>query len=317
MHMRKTLWLLIFMGMYAHAQNIENKETLKKCRKEFNKKHCLSDEDKDNVPFYLDKCPMEKGPIENDGCPWPDTDKDGILDKDDACPTVEGPAENNGCPWQDTDGDGILDKDDNCPTIPGPAHSNGCRVISCTLGSETVNIRMEKFKMDVKNIEEIYNLINKKVLDDLVQKIPKKDFVGRKAFFNIQYIDKKSYIDIDTPDDGMSPGYNFLITRFWNKNVLEYARNKYGKDIYLSTAIIPENIDVYRKMIGNKNFDYLMKYYDSVSYKIKLKGKQTSTLEFPIDVFLDFITPYKIKVSHHQNSVIYEYQNKKWKQLKN
>jgi Ca-activated chloride channel family protein len=66
------------------------------------------------------------GPVENNGCPFPDTDGDGIIDKDDACPTVAGPAENNGCPWPDTDGDGILDKDDACPTVPGLPEYNGC-----------------------------------------------------------------------------------------------------------------------------------------------------------------------------------------------
>ncbi len=315
--MRKILLLLIFVGIYSHAQSIENKETLRKCRKEFNKKHCLSDEDKDNIPLYLDKCPIEAGPIENNGCPWQDTDKDGIIDKDDNCPTVEGPIENNGCPWEDTDGDGILDKDDACPTVPGPAHANGCHVIVCSFGNDDVNIRMEKIKMNVKNIEGIYNMINKRVLDDLVQTISKKDLAGRKAFFHIQYIDKKSYIDIDTPDEGISPGYNFLIIRFWNKNVLEYARTKYGMDIYLSTSIIPESINAYRKIIGNKNFDYLIKYYDPESYKIKIKGKQASTTEFPINILLDFITPYKIKASYNQNSVIYEYKNKKWELQRN
>ena len=66
------------------------------------------------------------GPVENNGCPWPDTDGDGVIDKDDACPTVAGPAENNGCPWPDTDGDGILDKDDACPTVPCLPEYNGC-----------------------------------------------------------------------------------------------------------------------------------------------------------------------------------------------
>ena len=55
-----------------------------------------------------------------------DRDKDGVLDKDDLCPEVPGPVENNGCPWPDTDGDGILDKDDACPEVPGLAEFNGC-----------------------------------------------------------------------------------------------------------------------------------------------------------------------------------------------
>jgi Ca-activated chloride channel family protein len=84
------------------------------------------DTDGDGVPDKEDQCKEAAGPIENNGCPFPDTDGDGIIDKDDACPTVAGPAENNGCPWPDTDGDGILDKDDACPTVPGLPEYNGC-----------------------------------------------------------------------------------------------------------------------------------------------------------------------------------------------
>ena len=55
-----------------------------------------------------------------------DKDKDGVLDKDDACPEIPGPIENQGCPWPDTDGDGVLDKDDACPEVPGLPEYNGC-----------------------------------------------------------------------------------------------------------------------------------------------------------------------------------------------
>nr|WP_184162177.1 VWA domain-containing protein [Chryseobacterium shigense] len=84
------------------------------------------DKDQDGVPNKTDQCPEIAGPVENNGCPWPETDGDGVIDKDDACPTVAGPPENNGCPWPDTDGDGILDKDDACPTVPGMPEYNGC-----------------------------------------------------------------------------------------------------------------------------------------------------------------------------------------------
>lgn len=111
------------------------------------------DRDKDGVLDKDDLCPDVPGPVENNGCPWPDTDGDGVLDKDDACPEVPGlvalngcpdtdgdgiadhldacpqvagPAENNGCPWPDTDGDGVLDKDDACPTVAGPVENRGC-----------------------------------------------------------------------------------------------------------------------------------------------------------------------------------------------
>ncbi|MCS4301897.1 hypothetical protein M2372_001337 [Chryseobacterium sp. BIGb0232] len=313
--MNKFTFLLIFTGACIYAQNTEDQEAIKRCRKEFNKKICLADEDKDNVPFYLDQCPKESGPAENKGCPWPDTDKDGLIDKDDACPNVAGPVENKGCPWEDTDGDGVLDKDDNCPTVPGPAHSNGCPVISCTFGYEP-QIHMEKFDMDIQNIEKIYNLINKKILDNIVETFPKRDLASRKAFFIIQYIDNKSYIDNNTPDDGTSPGYNLLITKFWNQNVLEYARKKYGKDIYLSKMLSPYNPDIYRKMIGDRSFSYMMKYYDSKTNKVLITGKQKSTFEIPINILVDFITPHKIKVINYLNNSIYEYKNNSWSVVK-
>ena len=311
--MKKILLLLSFAAVYLQAQEIEDKETFKKCRKEFNKKICLSDEDNDGILLYLDQCPNQAGPMENHGCPWPDTDKDGVPDKDDFCPTIMGPTENHGCPWPDTDGDGILDKDDACPTVPGPAYNNGCYVISCTFGHEP-QILMEKFNTDVQNIEDIYNLINKKALDDVMQRIPKKELAHRNAFIYIKYMQTDSYIDKDTPDDGLSPGFNFLMVRFWNKNVLEYARMKYRRPIVFSTSMPPERLDTYRKVIGNKTFDYMMKYYDSTYGKVKISAKPKSSLGFPIGIFVQFITPHKIKVIHEQDNFIYEYKDNKWKQ---
>ena len=84
------------------------------------------DLDGDGVLDKNDECPEIAGPVENKGCPWPDTDNDSVLDKDDKCPTVAGPVENNGCPWKDTDGDTVVDKDDKCPTVAGPVENNGC-----------------------------------------------------------------------------------------------------------------------------------------------------------------------------------------------
>ncbi|SDQ21749.1 OmpA family protein [Flagellimonas zhangzhouensis] len=86
----------------------------------------LKDKDNDGIVNKEDACPDIPGPVENQGCPWPDTDKDGVLDKDDACPDISGPKENKGCPWPDTDNDGILDKDDHCPSEAGLPKFNGC-----------------------------------------------------------------------------------------------------------------------------------------------------------------------------------------------
>ncbi len=53
-----------------------------------------------------------------------DSDGDGVEDREDRCPLEPGPAELDGCP--DTDGDGIPDIEDDCPDEPGPALKNGC-----------------------------------------------------------------------------------------------------------------------------------------------------------------------------------------------
>lgn len=57
------------------------------------------DSDQDGTPDYKDKCPFEKGLINNDGCPFiGDRDKDGISDRDDKCPDVKGLEKYKGCP---------------------------------------------------------------------------------------------------------------------------------------------------------------------------------------------------------------------------
>jgi len=84
----------------------------------------IKDRDHDKISDKLDKCPTIAGPVENEGCPWPDTDKDGIPDKDDGCPTLPGPASSKGCP--DSDGDGVADSEDLCPDVPGSIALKGC-----------------------------------------------------------------------------------------------------------------------------------------------------------------------------------------------
>ena len=61
------------------------------------------DTDEDGVPDPKDKCPdTPKGcPVDADGCPL-DSDGDGVIDCEDKCPTEKGPASNDGCPdWAD------------------------------------------------------------------------------------------------------------------------------------------------------------------------------------------------------------------------
>ena len=79
------------------------------------------DSDGDGIPDSADKCPLEKGPLENDGCPDKDSDGDGLVDRLDKCPNEAGPKENQGCPDVDSDKDGVVDRLDKCPDVPGPA----------------------------------------------------------------------------------------------------------------------------------------------------------------------------------------------------
>lgn len=90
----------------------------------------ILDTDGDGIPDDIDRCPLDPedfdGFEDDDGCPDPDNDQDGVLDVNDECPLVPGPASNRGCPVLDTDGDGILDDVDACPDEPGLPELNGC-----------------------------------------------------------------------------------------------------------------------------------------------------------------------------------------------
>ena len=84
------------------------------------------DRDQDGVLDSLDKCPDEKGTLQYDGCPAPDSDNDGLTDDIDKCPTVAGPVYLKGCPPEDKDGDKINDDEDKCPEQAGVARFDGC-----------------------------------------------------------------------------------------------------------------------------------------------------------------------------------------------
>lgn len=80
------------------------------------------DSDGDGIRDKDDPCPQVAGPVDNQGCPYPDDDNDGVINSQDQCPQVAGTL--NGCP--DSDGDGIADKDDACPQVAGISRFNGC-----------------------------------------------------------------------------------------------------------------------------------------------------------------------------------------------
>jgi outer membrane protein OmpA-like peptidoglycan-associated protein len=84
------------------------------------------DRDNDGVSDLVDKCPDEPGPRELDGCPDRDSDGDGVVDRLDKCPNEPGLKELDGCPDRDRDGDEIVDRLDKCPDQPGPKETGGC-----------------------------------------------------------------------------------------------------------------------------------------------------------------------------------------------
>lgn len=87
-----------------------------------------ADSDGDGIPDRKDECPLDFGPADNDGCPYPDRDGDGVVDTEDKCPDAAGTA--NGCP--DSDGDGVPDIEDKCPEQAGA--DGGCPEVVDTDG---------------------------------------------------------------------------------------------------------------------------------------------------------------------------------------
>lgn len=127
------------------------------------------DTDGDSVTDNEDLCIDTPGEVKNNGCPWPDVDNDSIIDKKDDCPEVAGPAENNGCPWPDADGDGVFDKDDQCPETKGMVGNNGCPEVTETvqkeLNSFAKTILFDPDKFDIKKeseavMKEIVKILN-------------------------------------------------------------------------------------------------------------------------------------------------------------
>ncbi|MPS66015.1 MAG: hypothetical protein DI622_05780 [Chryseobacterium sp.] len=244
--MKKFPLFLLFLFLNLHSQQIIHKEEFKKCRKEFSKKICLSDNDKDSILFYLDKCPKENGPLENSGCPFPDTDVDGIIDKDDACPREKGEIYNNGCPWPDTDGDGILDKDDACPTLPGVAEENGCpKRGDCKEYFEKENRELIAFKE--KNLNEKQKFISlRKIIFNNVSKV----FLASKNIYVSIYVDTFVNDNYTVQCSSRSTLYHdkklFLDQLFWSEDTFKYIAKNYNKNIF-------PTIGMHASKIINKN----------------------------------------------------------------
>uniref|UniRef100_UPI001CCF63C4 immunoglobulin-like domain-containing protein n=1 Tax=Hyalangium gracile TaxID=394092 RepID=UPI001CCF63C4 len=86
------------------------------------------DTDADGIDDVADVCPAEPGLAVLRGCPARDADFDGVMDGEDACPSESGTPEMLGCPGMDMDQDTVQDYVDNCPDVPGPVDNQGCPI---------------------------------------------------------------------------------------------------------------------------------------------------------------------------------------------
>lgn len=307
---------MFLFSIRFQAQEIDKDLALKKCRKEFNKKTCLSDEDGDEILFYLDECPKDKGFVENKGCPLSDQDKDGVIDTDDACPTVAGPAENNGCPWPDMDGDGILDKDDACPTVAGLEEFNGCPRPywrDCKAEERKDSLEMIRLGAEYKDIDKIYDKLSRKILEP----------INKYNLKNIRlHIDLIDWGPMDIVGDGCAPDWrynklNYLTTKFWNKPTLEYFYNRKNINwISFSTKIPKAVFPDLKEFLDPSLYDYLLKHSKKDETRINIL-KDSNKQNIFVIVKIRFENPYKLNISITDSNrfnidTAYEYNGKTW-----
>lgn len=332
--MKKYSVLLLFLSSILQAQEITNQQEFKKCKKEYSKKICLSDEDKDGILFYADKCPKESGHEENGGCPWPDTDGDGTIDKDDACPNVKGDAGNNGCPWPDTDGDGILDKDDACPTVPGArsddARSNGCPDNNCEKYLEKQKVIFEEFKVKHNAEEERFTQLRNIIFNG----IPKKFLPGNNIIVSI-HVDTFINDHITNCASRSSLGHDkrlFLDQLFWNEKTFKYLGKKLKKNIFPTAEfgkypMVRPMLDSYQSDgyygfmenfskapgINGSSENQLIYYYPGSSQKPEYKRFESLTIRV---LFNEYESKNRATVefvkNHDFQSFTYEYNQGKW-----
>ena len=115
------------------------------------------DTDEDGVMDKLDQCPnTPKGcPVDAVGCPL-DSDGDGVIDCEDKCPTEKGPASNNGCPdWAEVEVSALLfDFDKSDLRAEGKAELdklasqlNASKEYDIVVGGHTDNVGTEDYNM--------------------------------------------------------------------------------------------------------------------------------------------------------------------------
>ncbi len=115
------------------------------------------DTDEDGVPDKIDQCPnTPKGcPVDAVGCPL-DSDGDGVIDCEDKCPTEKGPASNNGCPdWAEISVSALLfdfDKSDLRPEGEAEldklaSQLNASKEYDIVIGGHTDSVGTEEYNM--------------------------------------------------------------------------------------------------------------------------------------------------------------------------
>ena len=105
------------------------------------------DSDRDGLPDYKDKCPLESGEVENEGCPqsekefdWADDDGDGVVNQFDKEPNTPSDARvyGNGVAV-DSDYDDVPDYIDECPFKSGSVENKGCPKIEGAIQDNNVD----------------------------------------------------------------------------------------------------------------------------------------------------------------------------------
>ncbi len=217
----------------------------------------------------------------------------------------------------DSDSDGIPDTEDQCPTLAGIKENYGCPETmrkNCAYFRQKDEEAFAKFKIENKNIETIYDLINRNILDD----VPKK--VLNTSFIYIYFIDNFSPCDIG-PDNRCCSvlsfnKHNFLITKFWNERAIESFFTRYKASILLSTKIPEPLISAFKSELSPELFSFLMKHYDKNKGRVKLKSENIGKEKNNIKIRIEFRTPYQIEITYLDKIKKYEYNNQKWKNIK-
>lgn len=292
-------FFFLFLFLCCSSQEIIDKESFKKCKKEFSKKICLSDEDGDGVLFYLDLCPKEAGSTENNGCPWQNIDGDEVLDKDDACPSVAGPQENNGCPWPDADGDGIYDKDDACPTVPGIPQEDGCPkkvYYSYRYSKEELDEVKKKFLEKTKNIN--YG----KLADFIFSKVNLKEFKSKIITLQIASFHQMAGCGQDRTDySPINLEVNLASELFWNENDFRKFVNKFPSKIifpYSENEEVNKKLQSFKKIHSKKSNG--ITFYNAKNNFKELNNKEIDPYKsFHIDIFFEENDEIFIKINEY------------------